>query len=113
LVAAFEAFNGKRKPAELVLAIRVGAGDVEQQMGREVHRHLERATEAIEIFAISDAVTQIDVDHGRRFLAWIVIELVQRKREHAAVARENRGGAVAVVNVAIDDQGSFDQAFVL
>ena len=38
---------------------------------------------------------------------------MQGQREHAAIARENCGRAVAVMNVAIDDQRFFDGAFVL
>ena len=35
------------------------------------------------------------------------------KSEHGIVVRENRGSAVALMNVGVDDHGGFDGAFVL
>ena len=69
--------------------------------------------EPVQIFGVADAVGQVDIQAGWRLLGGIVVELVDGEREHRLVAGEDRGGAVAVVDVAIHHHGAADRAVAL
>jgi len=59
----------------------------------------------IEIILVAGGVGQVDVDAGGRFIGGVVVEVVNGKREYGGIAGEDGGRAVAVVDVAIDDEG--------
>ena len=58
------------------------------------------------------AVGQADVERAARLPHRVVVLLVHREGEHARVALEDEGGAVAVVHVEIDDGGALDAPFL-
>ena len=113
-VAAPKAFDGEGEAAELVFAIRVSSGDVENEIGMEFGEAAdEMRFEDGEIVFVSDAVGKIGVEIGWRLGLGIVVFLMNGKSEDGIVARENRGGAVALMNVRVDDHGGLDGAVVL
>ena len=57
LIALFQTFNCEREPAELVFAIRIGAGDVANQIRRELPQAgAERVVEPREVVVVGNAI---------------------------------------------------------
>jgi adenylate cyclase, class 2 len=69
--------------------------------------------EFLQVLLVAHLVRKVDVDVRRRLLRRVVVELVDRQGEDLSVAREQRGGPVAVVHVAVHDHCPFDAAFPL
>src|SRR6266436_10454275 len=129
-VALLQSVNGERQAAELVFAIGIGAGDVAEQLRIELAKAgAERVVEPREIVVVASFVGEVDVDRRWRFPRRVVILLVKRDGEdvsgvaaaHFCLSRgrrgggyrrqrltgrprtgENRGGAIALMDVAID-----------
>ncbi len=113
-VAAVKAFDGERETAELVFAIRVGSGDIEDEVGMKLAEAArEMQIQDGKIVFVADAVGKIGVEIGRRLGFRIIVLLMNGKSIDGGIARENGGGSVAVVNVSVDDHGGADGAVVL
>ena len=113
-VAAAEPSDGEGEAAKLVFAERVGAGNVKHKIGAKFGEATdEMRFEDGEIVFVADAVGKIRVETRRRLGLGIIPFLMNGKCEYGIVARENCGGAVALMNVGVDDHGRFDGAFVL
>ena len=113
-VAAGQAFHSQRQAAELVFPVGVGACDVKNNLRCEFGEGFaQMLVEDREIIFVTYAVWQVDVHGGWRLDERIVVQLVDREREHAFVAGENCGSAVAMVNVGVDHHCSFNCFVVL
>src|SRR4051794_7147235 len=104
-VAGAQAGLRQREAAEPVALPRVGAGEEEHEVGvRDRDRAVERVLERAEVLRVAGAGAQVDVEVGRRAVERVVGAAVQRQREAARVAGEELGGAVALVDVAVDHE---------
>ena len=113
-VAAAEAFDGESEAAELVFAVRVGAGDIEDEIGLEFAEAAgEMGVEDREIVFVADAVGEIGVEIRGRLGFGIVVLLMNGKSEYGGIVSEDGGGAVAMVDVGVYDHGGLDGAVVL
>ena len=113
-VARGEPALGELQAPEAVALERVGAGQIDRQIGLgrrqgPAHALLQR----LEIVAIAGAVGQLDVEVARLFLEGEVVGGVDGEGEHGRIARQDRGGAVALVHVAVDDHHALDPALGL
>ena len=92
--------------------MRIDAGVVEDEVGAEGLGGGERVGEDLEVGAVGEAVGQREVE-VRGGLARRVVALgVQRQGEDVGAAGEDAGGAVALVDVAVDDEHAGDEALV-
>ena len=99
---------------ERVVDVRVEAGGDEQQVGLErAHRRLDHLGERAQVLVVAGAGRQRHVE--RRLVARprpagarIERPLVQRDEEDGVVAAEDRLGAVAVVDVEVDDRDALE-----
>src|SRR3954464_2090491 len=97
----------RREAAEPVALPRVGAGEEEHDVGMgDRDGAVERVLERLQVLRVSRAGAQVDVEVGGRAVERVVRPAVQGQREAARVAREQLGRAVALVDVAIDDEDS-------
>ena len=67
-------------------------------------RDVQGVVERAQVLVVAGAGRQIDVEVGRDPLERVVARAVQRERERVRVGAEQLGGAVALVDVAVDDQ---------
>ena len=112
-IPLLETIRAQGQTSQLIFPKRIGACQIKKQIRREAHGNSERPSQPIEIFMVANSIAQVDVDGGRRLLAGIVVELMQRQCENASVAGKDGRGAVAVVHITIHDERSIDQRFVL
>src|SRR4051794_2020110 len=106
-VAGAQAGLRQREAAEPVALPRVGAGEEEHEIGMgDRDGAVERVLERLQVLRVSRAGAQVDVEVGGRAVERVVRPAVQGQREAARVAREQLGRAVALVDVAIDDEDS-------
>src|SRR3954451_17179615 len=106
-VAGAQAGLRQREAAEPVALPRVGAGEEEHEIGMgDRDGAVERVLERLQVLRVSRAGAQVDVEVGGRAGERVVRPAVQGQREAARVAREQLGRAVALVDVAIDDEDS-------
>src|SRR5207253_8452437 len=62
-ITLLQALNGQRQPAKLVFAIRVGAGDVAQQVWLKLaESRAEGVIQPAEIIGVADAIRQIHIN---------------------------------------------------
>ncbi len=109
-----QTFQGQRQAAQLVLAIRVGAGHVSHQLRPEVRQRGQvRRPQPLQILLIAGFIRQVNVDGGGRLEGGVVVQLVNGDGVDGGVALEDRGRAVGVVNVAIHHHRAINQAFAL
>ena len=105
LVAGAQAGLGQREAAEPVALPRIGAGEEERDVVVAVRaRRPGRPIERAQVLLVARAGRQVDVEVGRDALERVVAGAVQRQRERVGVRAEDLGGAVALVDVAVDDQ---------
>src|SRR5229473_953733 len=112
-VPLLETIHAQRQAPQLIFPVRVGARQIKEQVRSEAHGYSEGSSQPIEIFIVANSVAQVDVDGGRQLLAGIVVELMQRQCENPPVAGKDGRRAVALVHVAVHDEGPLDQRFVL
>ena len=113
-VAAAEAIDGEREAAELVFTVRIGAGDVEDEVGMKIVEGAgEVRVEDGEIVFVAEAIGEIGVESGGRPGLRIIVLLMNGESEDRGIAGKNGGGTVAVVDVGVDDHGSLDGTVVL
>ena len=65
---------------------------------------VERVRQHAQVLVVAGAGRQVDVEVGRDALERVVARAVQRERERVRVRPEDLRGAVALVDVAVDDQ---------
>lgn len=76
-VAAAEAFDGEGEAAELVFAVGIGTGDVEDEIGMKFAEGAgEMRVEDGEIVFVADAVGEIGVEGGGRLVPGVVALLM-------------------------------------
>jgi hypothetical protein len=103
-VAALDVFQGKVHLAEAVVAVVVGAGDPDDEVGGEgVERGGEGAEELFEIHFALDVADGFHVEGAADLVGGVVFADVDGVGEDAGVAGEDGSGAVALVGVGIDD----------
>jgi hypothetical protein len=106
-VARQQACGAELEAAEPVAFVRVGAGEIERQAERLlavlVGEHAQGTVERAQVVGVAAAVGQGDVEVARRLAEREVPGAVERDREHARVAGEDRRRAVALVDVEVDD----------
>ena len=92
LVAGAQAGLGEREAAEAVALPRVGAREVERDLGRAaVERLVERVVERLEVVGVAGAGGQVDVEVGGDALERVVARAVERERVRVRVgARAGR-----------------------
>ena len=71
---------------------------------------VERVRERAQVLVVAGAGAQVDVEVGRRAVERVVRAAVERQRVAARVAREQLGRAVALVDVAVDDERAAERA---
>ena len=114
LVASLEAGLCQAQATELVFTKRIGPANVEKNIGAKfVERSFYCRQENCQVFLVSHAIVEAEIEIGRGFVSRIVIFLMDGKREDGIVLAKNMGSAVAVVDVGIHDYGFLDQAIGL
>jgi hypothetical protein len=110
-VAPAEAIHGESEATELVFAVGVGAGDIEDEIGVEFSEGArEVRVEDGEIVFVTDAVGEIGVEIRGRLRFGVIVFLVDGKSEDGGIAGEDGGGAVALMDVGVNDHGGLDGA---
>jgi len=93
------------QPADTVAGERVGPGDVEHEVGPAAgERLLDRRSERRQVLVVTGAVLQPDVERSGMLAQREVSRAVDRHREHGGIGAENLRRAVALVDVAVEDQ---------
>ena len=111
LVAGAQPGLGEREAAEAVALPRVRAREVERDLGRAAAQgDVERAVERLEVVGVAGAAGEVDVEVGGDALERVVARAVQRDRERVRVGAEEVGGAVALVDVAVDHERALGEA---
>ena len=104
LVAGAQPGLGQRQAPERVTLPRVGARDVERQLGgAAAERLVQRAVERLEVVVVARPRRQLDVEVGGDALEGPVALALDAERERLGVGAEQLGRAVALVHVAVDD----------
>src|SRR5205823_4991815 len=86
-----------------------GASDVEQNVGAKfVQRLFHRGKKRTQIFVVIRAIHHIKVDARRRLVRGVIVFLMDGDGEDGIISVKNGGGAVAVVDVSVDDDGFAD-----
>ena len=108
LVARAQAVLGEREAAEPVALPRVRARQEERDVGsgRRPIAVSSGVLERAQVLVVARAGGEIDVEVGRDPLERVVAGAVQRQRERVRIGAEELRGAVALVDVAVDDQGT-------
>ena len=113
-VARREAALGEGKAAEAVAFERIGAGEIDGEIGaRGVERPRQCERQRREIRGVAGAVGEVDVEVRCRLAKREVAAAVQRQREGRRSSPRQRRGPVPLVDVQIDDEHALDQAFGL
>src|SRR3954462_6285996 len=111
-VAGAQARLRQREAAEPVALPGIRAGEEEHEVGvSDRDRAVERVGERLQVLVIARAGPQVDVEVGCRPVERVVRAAVKRQGEGARVAREQLGGPVALVDVAVDDERTPEGAF--
>ena len=110
-VALFETGGSEAEAAEAIGGERVDAGLVEDEVGVEIGNFGENGGEGAEVFGVGDTGVEFDVD-GTLLLAQREVGFaVNRDGKNGRVVAKDVGGAVALVDVEIEDGDAGD--FVL
>jgi len=103
------------REGQLAVAVAGGhihAGEIEHHVGiRGVEHHRQMPLQRVEILGVAHAVFQGQVQSGTHLRQGIIPLPVHRERKHLIVGFEDGRGAVALVDVEIDDGRPLDQAF--
>jgi len=113
-VATAEAFEGKRETTQLIFPVGVGATDVEEQVRMEVVKRLHEVLfEDGQVVVVGGAIREVEIDVGGGLGHGVVVLLMNRKSEDVGVASKDFRGAIAVVNVSIDDHSRANDSISL
>ena len=111
-VAFGEAGEAQRQPAEAVVVVGVGAGQIDDEIGAgEVEGGVEAVVELQQVGIVVAAVWQFDVEIAGFLLEGKITGAVDGEGENTVVAAQDAGGAVALMDIAIDDQDALRPAF--
>ncbi len=103
-VACFQPGKAQVEAPQAVAGIGVGAGEVDDQIGLAARqRFFQPGVECGEIGIIAGAIRQFDIEVAAFFLEGKIAGAVDREGEDAVVAVEDGSGAVALMDVAVDD----------
>ena len=109
-IAPLQAFLRELERSELIPRVRVRPRLVHHQVGLVLIEHLgDVFFEVGEVLILSGEVVEADVDVASLLLR-IDVLLVDGEGEHRLLAPEDDGGAVSLVQVAVDNGCSFDGA---
>ncbi len=109
-IALPQSLQREPQPAELILPVGIGTGQVNREVRLERREHsFEAFTEPAQVLAIPGSVRQADVQIARRLPKRIILLLVYRERKDLIDLREHRGGPIAVVDVAVDHGRPLDR----
>jgi AAA ATPase domain len=98
---------GERERAQPVALPGIGTGQVERDVKAvAAKRGGQCAVERGEVGGVGGTSGKVDVEIGRDPPEWVVASAVQRQGERVRVGGEQLGGAVALMNVAVNDQGT-------
>ncbi len=104
-IAQREAPLAEPQPTQPVTGIRIGAGEVDGKFGpRSCQRVGQRRAQRGQIGVVAGSVVEFDVEPARLLAKRKIVTPVQRDREDLRVVREDRGGAVPLMDVEIDDE---------
>ncbi len=93
----------------MVFAVGIRTTHIEENVGDEsVEGCADGREKCVEILGVADVVGHVEVDVGGRFVGGIVVELVDGESEDGRIVGEDGGGAVAMVDVGVDDDGFAD-----
>lgn len=109
-VAAAEPFLGHGEFAEFVFAEGVDAGLVEDDLGREGEDAGEDGFELGKELVVAGIVGQGDVDLALLLAEREVVGPVHGEGEHVGVVLIDGGGAIALMDIEIDDGDAADEA---
>ena len=110
-IAGAQAVDGELQTPEPIAFVRVGAAEVEHQVGpMRVEDARQVAGERGEILIVSGPVLEGDVEVALLLPERKVVGAVQREREHRGLVPKDGGGAVPLVHVAVDDRRASDGA---
>lgn len=103
-VAALDVLEGEVHLPEAVVAMVVGSGDPDDEVGREfVERVGEGFEELLEIHFAFDEADGFDIERAGVFFGGVVSADVDGVGKNAGVIAEDGGGAVSLVGIGIDD----------
>ena len=110
-LAPLQAGFGERQPAEPVVDVRIDAGVVEHQVGPNLLQQPRQVLgEQGQIGFVLEPGLERQIQIARPLVQREVGPAVHREGEHAVVALEDRGGAVALMDVEVDHQRALDPA---
>ena len=105
VIAGGEAGVGEGEVAELVVVVGVDAGVVDHEVGFDLLEQVgEETAEGLEVVVVVDAFRQGHVEVGGDFASGEVFLAVDRAGEDAGLVGEDSGGAVALVDVEVEDK---------
>ena len=91
----------------MVFAVGVCSAHVEEDVRLKVcDGFFYGGEECGQIFFVGYAVFEIEIERGVRFVGRVIVELMDGESEDGSVFVENGGGAVAMVDVGVDDDGA-------
>lgn len=108
LISCSEPLDAEREAAEAVFFEDIDAGLVEHQVRAKAHRRVEGALQGLQIGVVVGVVGQRDVEVARRLVEGVIALAVDGAGEDLRGVVEYRGGAVAVVNVEVEDRDALD-----
>src|SRR3989441_7833141 len=85
-IAAAQPVLGQPQAAELIVFVRIRAGEVEHAVRSMRHHLRERARELAEKRRVARAVWQSDVERPARLPHRVIVLLVHREREYAGIS---------------------------
>jgi hypothetical protein len=103
-VARAQSFLRQRESAEAIVAIRIGSGKIDREFGLRCRQRMTFAPlQCIKVVGVTGAIRQFDVEIAGLFAKRKIPGAVNRKGEHRRIICQDRGGAVALMHIAIQD----------
>ena len=99
---------------QAVIAIGVGAGQVDHQIGpSKIEGDIQAMVQMQQVGFVSAAVRQFNIKVARFLVERVIAGAMDGEGKDAVVATQDAGGTVALMNVAVDDEDAFGPAFGL
>ncbi len=112
-VSFYDADGGHFQVGEGIFGHGVAAGEVEGYVGGEAVEEIgEGLVEDVEVCLVVGFWFEFDVEVGSWFGEGVDVVLVHGEGEDVGVEGEDEGGAIAVVDVEVDDHGGGDGFFL-